>query len=125
MDKINLTKLSATVIAKQIWECPNIKNQIRELFLARQIDKEEDREESLLPGLHFYRVNKEQYKNYELIINSAVLNLNLIELPIVLKHDCEYLVRDVGVKIYEWCEYVTETLEFDLKFTERIYWLPG
>lgn len=126
MEPINLQKLSTTYIAAKIWETPVIKKQIRDKFLRGQTKKLKineyftQRSANLLANPD----NKEHYKDFLLITNLAVQQLDFVDLPLDLVNDCKHVIREMGEKIYDWILYVTEMLEFDFKFAEKIYWLP-
>lgn len=126
MELINLQRLSAINITSIIWEKPDIKRQIRELFELKS-NKELQIRELLTQGIKIDPTStqkQDRYQNFQFILQSVLQHLNSIKLPLNLQNYTQYIASELGEKIYDWNEYVNDILKFNLKFTEKIIWSP-
>lgn len=109
--ELNLQRMALYAKAVSLWEGLHIKNKVREFFLSEyRSSPREDRE-----------LNEEKWAN----LTKEVLNqLEPRVLPQILNSELIYVVREIGVKIYNWHECIKENLSYNVDYAEQIYWTP-
>lgn len=114
MELINLKRLSAICIASTVWQRPEIKPLIKELYQPSI--------KSEFPN--FFRPGDSRYQNFQLIIQIVLRYLNSLELPLHLKNYCQDIVRELGERIYDYIKYINYKFGFHIKWYEKISWSP-
>lgn len=111
--ELNLQRMALGAKAVSLWERPHIKNKVREFFLHEYINRIRSRDDQ--------EENEEKWAN----LTKEVLNqLDPRVLPKILESKLIYVVREVGVKIYNWHECIKENLSYNVDYAHQIYWSP-
>lgn len=152
MENITLERICVIRVASLLWERPDIKQLIRQLF-HRELRDLEEIKNRYFPDVNNQTVDTERqdevdeliktritnpsflspfsdpYEKFQVIIYAVLQLLKSLPLPLEIKIYSQDIVKEMGEKLYYWIDHVTGGLDFNLnlgfEFTETIYWTPS